>query len=72
MLIFSWGIVGRTHETGMVSDMVVVFVAMHSTWLAKASYHDTISPLVLTGIGKDDNNKGQYLALRNISLKMEY
>ena len=56
----------------MVSDMVVAFVAMHSTWLAKASYHDTISPLVLTGIGKDANNKGQYLALRNISLKMEY
>lgn len=47
----------------MVSDMVVVFAAMHSTWLAKAPYYDPISPLVLTGVGKGANNKGQYLVL---------
>lgn len=52
----------------MASDMVVVFAAMHSTWLAKASYHDSSQALEKMPITK----VSQYLALRNISLKLEY
>lgn len=38
-LIFAWGIGGRAHETGMVSDMVVVLVIIvldtgHALYLA--------------------------------------